>query len=226
MRVVADDLQGAFPAEQAIALFQPPPGNAALAQANDRLMVRIYAVAKKYDQAVDLLDALIVAATTDAQRAGLLHEKGTILQQAEKYDDSVLAYEQALEYERNNWITLNNLAYVLSDAKGEDDRALPYARRAVALADNAFTLDTLGWIYAGLGKHAEAVAELSRAIRHDPEYAWAYFHLGETHRRSGKLEDAKSVLTSGREVALARSETEVVTEIEKALKKIEEAAGG
>lgn len=219
MRIVADNLQSAFPVEQAVALFQLPPGSATLARANDRLLVRIHAVAKQYDKAFALLDSLIASAATDSERAGLLHEKGTILQQAERYDDSVVAYEQALEYERSNWITLNNLAYVLSDAKRENERALSYAQRAVALADNSFTLDTLGWIYVGLGRYPEAVAELSRAIRHDPEYAWAYYHLGEAHRRAGHFEDATSVLTSGREVAATRNETEIIEQIDRALEK-------
>src|SRR3990172_12364871 len=98
-------------------------------------------------------------------------------------------------------VTLNNFAYVLSDNKGENERALPHAQRAAAIADNAFTLDTLGWIYVGLRQYPLAIAELSRAIRLDPDYAWAYYHLGEAHRRAGQFSEAADALSTARDVA-------------------------
>jgi superkiller protein 3 len=200
-RIVGDELHAAFPGEAGVELFREPPADASLARANERLLIRIYAINQRFDDAVALLDKMTDSAATDGERAGLLHEKGTVLQMGERPDEAIAAYERALEYDPRNWVTLNNLAFVLADEKHEYQRALGFAQRAVAIADNAYTLDTLGWIYVGLKQYAPAIAELSRAIRLDPDYAWAYYHLGEAHRRAGQFGEALEVLKSGREVA-------------------------
>jgi tetratricopeptide (TPR) repeat protein len=182
-------------------------------------LVRLFAINKRYDDAVGLLDKLSSSASSDAERAGLLHEKGTVLQLAKRPDDAIGAYERALEYDARNWVTLNNLAFVLSDEKHEHERALPFAQRAVAIADNAFTLDTLGWIYVGLKQYPLAIAELSRAIRIDPDYVWAYYHLGEAHRRGGQFDEAKDVLRSAKDVATAAGDEVILQLIDEAAEK-------
>ena len=96
---------------------------------------------------------------------------------------------------------LNNVAYVLSDKLGDYDLALPYAKRAVAISDNASTLDTLGWIYVGRGEYTRAIAELSRSIRLNPADPVAYFHLGEAYRRNRQFIEAGDVLNRGQAAA-------------------------
>ena len=92
-----------------------------------------------------------------------------------------------------------------------------YAQRAVGIDDNAYALDTLGWVYVGLEQYGLAVAELSRAIRIDPDYAWAYYHLGEAHRRGGQFAEAQDVLNSGRELVLAPGDEELLQRIDESL---------
>jgi tetratricopeptide (TPR) repeat protein len=219
-RVVGDDVQAAYPGESGIALFASAPTDASLARANDRLLVRLYAVNDRFEEAVLLLDKLTDSASSDVERAGLLHEKGTVLQLATRPDDAIVAYERALEYDRRNWVTLNNLAFVLSDEKHEHQRALGYAQRAVSIADNVYTLDTLGWVYVGLKQYAPAIAELSRAIRLDPDYGWAYYHLGEAHRRNGQFGEAAEVLRSGRDVVKANNDDELLRQIDESAEKV------
>ena len=83
--------------------------------------------------------------------------------------------------------------------------------------DNAITLDTLGWIYVGLGNYPAAIAELTRAIRQDDEYAWAYYHLGEAYRRSGQFSDAGDVLATGRNLARSGDEPELIAKLERSI---------
>ena len=105
------------------------------------------------------------------------------------------------------------------DKRGENKAALPYAQRAVALADNAFTLDTLGWIYVGLQQYTLAVAELSRAVRLDPDYALPYYHLGEAYRRNGQFAEAADILKNGRDVANNANDAALVALIDVATEK-------
>ncbi|MEK7757495.1 MAG: tetratricopeptide repeat protein, partial [Planctomycetota bacterium] len=174
IRVVADEVMATFTVDDAIGVFAGAPPEGPVGRASERILIRAYTAAKRYDDAAARLDGLIQTAVDSRERADLLHELGDVHQVADRADQAIRAYEEARKYDADNWITQNNLAYLLSDKRGENQAALPYAQRAVALKDNAFTLDTLGWIYVGLEQYPLAIAELSRAIRLDPDYALPY----------------------------------------------------
>ena len=216
---VTDNLRGAFPTDEAIALFESTPAPPPVARANERILIRVLALSKQAQAAVAHIDKLIQSAESDRERAALLHEKGDIQQVAGQMDRALEAYEEALKYDAENWVTLNNVAYLLSDKRGENKLALPYAKKAAAMADNPYTLDTLGWIYAGLGDYGPAVAELSRALRLNPDYALSYYHLGETYRRGGRFDEATDILSSGRHVAESGGDGELVALIDASLDK-------
>ncbi len=199
-RSVTEDVFAWFPAEEAIKAFSAPPSEVSLRRANEWILIRANTSAKRYDDATTLLRSLIQEATNPSERGELLHELGEVHRIAEQLDAAIGAYEEAGQYDKGNWINENNLAYLLSDKRGEHEKALPHAQRAAALNDNAFTRDTLGWIHVGLGQYASATAELSRAIALDPDYAVPYYHLGETYRRSAQFDEAAETLRNGRTV--------------------------
>ncbi|MGH6830239.1 MAG: tetratricopeptide repeat protein [Methylocella sp.] len=230
IRVVADEVMATFIADEAIEVFAAdapalvassdpgaPGPEGPVGRANERILIRAYVTAKRFDDATARLDLLIQTAIEPRERADLLHELGDVNQVADQVDRAIRAYEEARKYDADNWITQNNIAYLLSDKRGENQAALPYAQRAVALKDNAFTLDTLGWIYVGLGRYDLAVAELSRAIRLDPDYALPYYHLGEAYRRSAQFSEAADILKNGRVVADNSKDAAMVELIDAAL---------
>ncbi len=203
VRAVTADLRSAsWTAQEALTLFDIPVPASAMARANDRILVRLYRMADRTTDAIAKLDQLIQTAPEDRMRADLFVEKAELHELVGEYDQARQDYDEALKYDSDNWVVLNNLAYVLSDRLGNSAVALPYAKRAVALSDAATTLDTLGWIYAGLGQYPSAIAELSRAIRLDPGLIVAYYHLGEARRRNRELVQARPVLDKG--LAMAR----------------------
>lgn len=214
---VAANLLIAFPPQppqsehihRAIDLFEAGIVDDKFARSNDRILITLFRAAHRDGEAATRLEALIDSCTNDAQRVGLLFEAGELYQTTGKPQRARKAYEMGLSYDPTNWRALNNLAYLLSDALGENILARQYAERAVALADNSVTLDTLGWICVGLGEYSLAVAELSRAIRLAPDDALAYFHLGEAYRRNGQFAAAKDVLTSGLKLARTAGNTEL-----------------
>ncbi len=219
IRAVAADALAAFTADDAIALFGAAPPEATVRRANERILIRAFTAAQRYDEAAARLESMIPSAADPRERAGLQHELGDVHQLADHADQAVHAYQEALKDDPDNWITQNNIAYLLSDKRGENKAALPYAQRAVALADNAFTLDTLGWIYVGLQQYTLAVAELSRAVRLDPDYALPYYHLGEAYRRNGQFTEAADILKNGRDVANNANDAALVALIDAATEK-------
>jgi tetratricopeptide (TPR) repeat protein len=209
--VVASDLRAAFPpvepsfesVNEAIALFEDRPPDGAAARVNDRILARLYRMAVRYEEAANRLERLVATCTNDHERVDLLFELAELYHTAGDAQAARRTYEEGLKYDPDNWIALNNLAYLLSDELAEYELARPYAQRAVAYSDNPATLDTLGWIYVGLGQYSLAVAELSRAIRLAPDDPLTYLHLGEAYRRNGQFTAAANILTSGRELAEA-----------------------
>lgn len=199
---VTADLFAAFPDfTTAIALFETSPAGGPIARANDRILVRFYRVGQRMSDAHAKLARLIDSAATDHEHAELLLEQGELFQHGEEMDRARLAYEEALRYDADNWVVLNNLAYVLSEKLHEPAKALSYAKAAVKAADTADTLDTLGWIQVQVGNYAAAIAELSRALRLNPDSSVAYYHLGEAYRRNQQFTEALAVLQSGAQVA-------------------------
>ncbi len=200
---VTGDLLRAFPPDRGIELFAGTPADERTARANDRILVRFYRQAGRAAEAVPLLKRLLTDPASDAERAVLLAELGDVQQDAGDYEEAHEAYKQSLRYNPDRWITLNNLAYLLSDRMGRHREALPYARRAVRLADDPNALDTLGWIYVGLGEHTKGIAELSRAVRLAPQAPLFYYHLGEAYRRDGQFDQAREVLENGADLVSA-----------------------
>jgi len=221
VRAVVNDLYQAFDRANAVELFESTSPSASTERANKRLLVRLHARDGDSARAIELLDQLLASASTDVERATLLHEKGDVLDGAGDAAGAVAAYEGSLNYDSKNWATLNNIAFLLSDKLNNHDGALQYAQRAVAIADNSFTLDTLGWTYVGLGRFDLAIAELSRAVRVNPDYGWAYFHLGEAYRRSGSFSQGSDVLRTGLDVAQTSDDVDLKAAIAKSVERVQ-----
>jgi tetratricopeptide (TPR) repeat protein len=194
---------------EAVALFESQTPGAATRRVNNRILAHLYRAAQRYDDAAAGLQQLVATCTDERERVNLLFDLAELYMTAGDAQRARRKYEDGLQYDSDNWIALNNLAYLLSDALGEYKLARPYAERAVALSDNAAALDTLGWIYVGLEEYSLAIAELSRAIRLAPGDPLAYYHLGEAYRRNGQFTAAASILTAGQELVAGGGDAEL-----------------
>ena len=172
-----------------------------MGRVNDRIRVRLYRLVPNTVAAADILTELVDSTKDNRERALLYHELGDLYQQDDRPLDARGAYEEALKYDPDYWITLNNLAYVLSEDLSETELALEYAGRAVAARDTPDTHDTLGWIHVKLGNPTLAIASLRETVRRgsgDPSH---YYHLGEAYRRDGQHGEASGILQTGRQIA-------------------------
>ncbi|MBI1825102.1 MAG: tetratricopeptide repeat protein [Planctomycetes bacterium] len=220
VRLVMEEVFAAIPGTEVVEQFRTAPAEPNLVIANDRILMLALSKANKYDDALRVADKLIAAAPNDAARGALLAEKGSIDQESGQIDKAIAEYEESLKYDAHNWVTLNNVAYLLSDKRGDNQKALDYAVQAANIAENQFTLDTLGWIYVGLSKESQAVAELSRSIRVNSEYALSYYHLGEARRRLGQFSDAEAILKTGRSLSEFSKDKDLTTLFDKSLEKV------
>ncbi len=104
-------------------------------------------------------------------------------------------YERVLALEPGNPVAANNLAMLYAADEGKRHEALRLAQLAVDRApENAFTLDTLGWVQHLLGTHDLASRTLEKAHQLAPEHPEIAYHLGATYAKLGRKDEAKKLL--------------------------------
>src|SRR5262249_16877605 len=106
------------------------------------------------------------------------------------YQAALAEYRTILDKEPYNFVALNNLAWLLSEHKGESKEALELINKALAgVGRRADLLDTRGLVYLRLNRTAEAVADLKSATADSPSAA-RYFHLARAHQQNRERSEA------------------------------------
>ena len=120
---------------------------------------------------------------------------GAALETINQYDGALEAYRRVLELDRNDVVSLNNLAYIIAVRQNRPEEALPFATRAATLArTNPTIADTLGWIHHLTGHDDEALKLLAPASRALPRHAEVQLHAAVVFAATGHLEDAAKAL--------------------------------
>jgi tetratricopeptide (TPR) repeat protein len=114
-------------------------------------------------------------------------------QRAGDNDKAIAEYENILTKSPETDVVANNLASLLTEAKGDKanlERALDLAKR-FENASNPLFLDTLGWVYFKLGQYGRALPPLQKVVEKAPEVPIFQYHLGMTLYKQGDLKSAK-----------------------------------
>jgi uncharacterized protein (TIGR03790 family) len=143
----------------------------------------------------------------------------TLYGRLQEHGKAVERYRIVIEAQPRNHVALNNLAYALGIYLKNPEEALPFARRAVAVApESGGTLDTLGWIEYLSGNVTAAeklLTDASRRIPHNAEIrlhaaivsaaigSWAESatHLKEALRLDPSLAKREDVVSLQRKLA-------------------------
>ena len=116
---------------------------------------------------------------------------------AMRRNDNKSAVQQlrnALEFEPENVVVVNNLAWVLGEMG--DPKALEYAEKAYALAPNVANINnTYGWLLVQKGDTARGIELLRRAVELAPNDAFKRLRLAQGLVKSGDKSGAKKELT-------------------------------
>jgi len=151
---------------------------------------RAYGVTDRREDAESLLlDATV--RWPNSQR--IFTELGAIYYDRGAVGDALEAFAKVLEINPQSIRALNFIAYTLAEEGRDLNRALDYAKEAVALSpDNPRVLDTLGWVYYHLGRFEEAREYLEAAVAIDGAPAAVFLHLGDLHEATGDVDAAVS----------------------------------
>ena len=120
---------------------------------------------------------------------GNLREKQGDYQKAEEL------YRRAINENKRDGISLNNLAWLTALYDGNAEKALDYANNAVAIKSNhADFLDTRGVIHLKAGAPKLALDDLSKAVENDPSSPSKLFHLAQAQLANNEKEKARESL--------------------------------
>lgn len=123
----------------------------------------------------------------------VLRELALAVHEESRLPESRELYEKILELDPDEVVSLNNLSFMLTENLGQPQKGLEYALRAAKLMpDNAGILDTLGWAYAKLGRHSEAIATLRRAIELSHRVPSFHYHVAEALYARSQEPDAQN----------------------------------
>lgn len=111
----------------------------------------------------------------EAESYGLMAEA---YYRTRQYDKAWRYFDRCLALRPDDWMTLNNYAYYLSEQNIELEKAERMSRRTLeAQPDNANNLDTYAWILHLLGRDAEALPYMEKAVSLDPKSETLQEHL-------------------------------------------------
>jgi len=146
--------------------------------------------ARRYQEAFDVMNRALVAMPNDKD---LMYARALVAEKVDRLDVVESDLRAILKQDPKNVHALNALGYTLADRTTRYNEAKDLLDQALALKpDDAFILDSVGWLYFRMGNNAEAIKYLKRAlaIRSDAEIA---AHLGEVLWVAGNRNEAETV---------------------------------
>ena len=116
-------------------------------------------------------------------------------EQANAHAAAIERYRTVLKFEPQNVIALNNLAYSLAVRQKMPEEALPFARRALALApDDVTVVDTVAWVEHLRANDVEASKLLTPFVVKGATTAEIHFHAAVIMAATGDRERAAAQL--------------------------------
>ncbi len=141
---------------------------------------------KAYKAAVRLLDA-----PTSANWR-LFFSRGIALERQGKWRKAERDFRQALDLSPDQYQVLNYLGYTLVERQENLDEALAMIETAAtAQPDAGYIIDSLGWVYFRLGRYADAVDTMERAVTLEALDPVVNDHLGDAYWAVGRKAEAR-----------------------------------
>jgi len=149
---------------------------------------QFYTEVRRWKDGEDALQKATPLSTKTDDKAYLLFLKGALADRQKHLEPAEQFFNQALELDPNNAMTLNYLGYMLADKGIRLPEALKFIRKAVDIDPmNGAYLDSLGWAYFKLGQYEEAEENLRQAVERDQTDPTVHDHLGELYEKTGRI---------------------------------------
>ncbi len=152
------------------------------------VLADLYSESGHVDKGVVLLANASVRFPTDES---ILFRQGSILANADRYDDAESVFRKVLKQKPDHAEALNYLGYMFADRGQRLDEAIRLITTALDLdVHNPAYLDSLGWAYFKQGDLAEAEKYLSQAGSALPVNSVIQSHFGDLLALTGRYGEA------------------------------------
>ena len=139
-----------------------------------------------YDRALERVDP------DDPIAWNLYYGRGICYERIKQWDTAEPDFLKALELNPDEPYVLNYLGYSWVDQGVRLDEGLDLIERAVNQRPNdAYIVDSLGWVHYRLGNFDEAVVQLERSVQLRPGNAIINDHLGDAYWHVGRRTEAQ-----------------------------------
>lgn len=206
-----------------------PPG-----AVHDLLAIKLYLSKPDYAAAARAADALLAEPNLSVlQRKIGWQTRSEACYALKQYDQSRQAFDQLLKIEPDNWLVLNNVAYLVAEDLNQPQEARHYSGRAYELVQrsggNPTVADTHGWVLT-LCKGQDAIEGLRilQTLADSPDvFPKARYHLAEAYLWQHQPDNALKQLTLAREqIAQMQQQhkevdADLITNIQKTMNEIQ-----
>lgn len=173
----------------------------------------------KLDKTNEAMDYMDTAAASMKNNPLVNYDSGVIAAKLELYDKAALYSQRAIDAEPKFAEAFNNLCYSQAMV-GNYLQALDNCNKSLAiLPGSAATLDSLGYVYYGLGQFDKAIAAYTSALKTDPTVVESYYHLGLAYAKMGNRKKAVQYLHRYKKFHPEASNIKEVNNFIKAIKK-------
>lgn len=211
----------------ALAAGQPEEAKAKLDEALRRDPHQAIALAGKalilrqegdLDGAIKMMDQ---AAAQDPEHADYAYMAARMVMDRGDTAQAKQRFERILMAHPGDVSTSNDFAWLLAQNGGDLKKALQLAKQAVRLSPKPEEVDTLGYVQLKLGHFAQAQHSFEAALKAEPSFATARYHLALTFLQIGDKEKAHEALKRALQKPFPESQ-----EAEKVLARLEKPAEG
>jgi tetratricopeptide (TPR) repeat protein len=143
---------------------------------------------RRWKDAEDALDKAEPLVTKKEDRTYLFFLRGEWAERQKHMDQAEQYFQQALDLDPKNAMTLNYLGYMWADKGIKLPEALKMIRKAVTIEPwNGAYLDSLGWVYFKMGEYELAEDNLRQAVNRDQGDPTVHMHLGDLYEKTSRI---------------------------------------
>lgn len=154
------------------------------------LMAQLFEDKKEFNKALGVLKA---AQTKFSKNSQVFYQMGTLQDRLNLKDEMLVSMQKVLSLDPEHAQALNYLAYTWAEKSQHLDLAESYARKAVKNEkEDAYILDTLGWVLFKKGELTEALKVLQHAHNLQPQASIISEHLGDVYLKMNLRDKAQN----------------------------------
>jgi tetratricopeptide (TPR) repeat protein len=164
--------------DSAVAAFQTAR-RLGIKQDIDRLIGAGYSLIERYREALPFFQR---QHKKDPKDTDLMFGLAVAYERSGDFDNAVVIFKKLLEIDPKSAIVLNYLGYMYADKGINLEEAKDLIAKALeAEPDNAFYIDSMGWVFYKIGQFEEARQSLEKAVSLLPGDATLRDHLGDIY---------------------------------------------